>query len=259
MTLSLLLSAAMFSFVTSVTPGPNNTFLLSSGVNFGLKKSLPYLMGIMAGLCGMMLAIGLGIGVVFTTFPVVYQVLKYIGFAYIVYLAYLIVMSTSKSETAEAKYIGFWKSTSFQFVNPKAWIVLASYMATFVPVEAGWFDAVLVRQTVKTSGISGIALTKLDILDGFPEIKVCVRYMLDGQEIDRLPASQAAQARVQPVYETIEGWSGTTAGARSWADLPAQAIKYIQRVQELIETPVALVSTSPEREDTILVRDPFVD
>lgn len=143
MTLSLLLSAAMFSFVTSVTPGPNNTFLLSSGVNFGLKKSLPYLMGIMAGLCGMMLAIGLGIGVVFTTFPVVYQVLKYIGFAYIVYLAYLIVMSTSKSETAEAKYIGFWKSTSFQFVNPKAWIVLASYMATFVPVEDGWFDAVL--------------------------------------------------------------------------------------------------------------------
>ena len=143
MTLSLLLSAAIFSFVTSVTPGPNNTFLLSSGVNFGLKKSLPYLMGIMAGLCGMMLAIGLGIGVVFTTFPMVYQVLKYIGFAYIVYLAYLIVMSTAKSETAESKYIGFWKSTSFQFVNPKAWIVLASYMATFVPVEAGWFDAVL--------------------------------------------------------------------------------------------------------------------
>ena len=137
MTLSLLLSAAMFSFVTSVTPGPNNTFLLASGVNFGLKKSLPYLMGIMAGLCGMMLAIGLGLGVVFTTFPVVYQVLKYIGFAYIVYLAYLIVVSTSKSESAEAKYIGFWRSTSFQFVNPKAWIVLASYMATFVPVEAG--------------------------------------------------------------------------------------------------------------------------
>lgn len=137
MTLSLLLSAALFSFVTSVTPGPNNTFLLASGVNFGLKKSLPYLMGIMAGLCGMMLAIGLGLGVVFTTFPVVYQVLKYIGFAYIVYLAYLIVVSTSKSDSAEAKYIGFWRSTSFQFVNPKAWIVLASYMATFVPVEAG--------------------------------------------------------------------------------------------------------------------------
>lgn len=137
MTLSLLLSAAIFSFVTSVTPGPNNTFLLASGVNFGLKKSLPYLMGIMAGLCGMMLALGFGLGVVFTTFPVVYQVLKYIGFSYIVYLAYLIVVSTSKSETAETKYIGFWRSTSFQFVNPKAWIVLASYMATFVPVESG--------------------------------------------------------------------------------------------------------------------------
>jgi threonine/homoserine/homoserine lactone efflux protein len=143
MTPSLLVSAAIFSFVTSVTPGPNNTFLLSSGVNFGLKKSLPYLMGIMAGLCGMMLAIGFGLGVVFATFPVVYQVLKYIGFAYIVYLAYLIVKSTSKSETAEAKYIGFWKSTTFQFVNPKAWIVLASYMATFVPVEAGWFEATM--------------------------------------------------------------------------------------------------------------------
>lgn len=144
MTLSLLLSAAIFSFVTSVTPGPNNTFLLSSGVNFGLKKSLPYLMGIMAGLCGMMMAIGLGLGAIFATFPVVYQVLKYIGFAYIVYLAWLIVRSTSKSETAEAKYIGFWSSTAFQFVNPKAWIVLASYMATFVPVEAGLAEAVAI-------------------------------------------------------------------------------------------------------------------
>ncbi len=144
MTLGLLLSAAVFSFVTSVTPGPNNTFLLSSGVNFGLKKSMPYLMGIMAGLCGMMLGIGLGLGVVFTAFPLVYQVLKYIGFAYIVYLAYLIVMSTAKSEAAQSQYIGFWKSTTFQFVNPKAWIVLASYMATFVPVEAGWFEAALI-------------------------------------------------------------------------------------------------------------------
>jgi threonine/homoserine/homoserine lactone efflux protein len=142
MTAGLLFSAAIFSFVTSVTPGPNNTFLLSSGVNFGLKKSMPYLMGIMAGLCGMMLAIGLGLGVVFTTFPVVYQVLKYIGFAYILYLAYLIVMSTSNSETSVFKYIGFWKSTTFQFVNPKAWIVLASYMATFVPVESGIVEEV---------------------------------------------------------------------------------------------------------------------
>lgn len=137
MTASLLLSAVIFSFVTSVTPGPNNTFLLSSGVNFGLKKSMPYLFGIMAGLCGMMLSIGLGLGVLFTTFPLVYQVLKYVGFAYIVYLALLIVRSTSKSETGESQYIGFWKSTTFQFVNPKAWIVVASYMATFVPVESG--------------------------------------------------------------------------------------------------------------------------
>ena len=137
MTLSLLLSAALFSFVTSVTPGPNNTFLLSSGVNFGLRKSLPYLNGIMVGLMGMMLAIGLGLSAVFTAFPVIYQTLKYVGFAYILYLAFLIIRSTSKSESGEAKYVGFWKSTSFQFVNPKAWIVLASYMATFVPIDAG--------------------------------------------------------------------------------------------------------------------------
>ncbi|MCP8940922.1 adenylosuccinate synthase [Alsobacter sp. SYSU M60028] len=123
--------------------------------------------------------------------------------------------------------------------------------------RCGWFDAVLVSQTVRTSGIDGIALTKLDILDGFDEIKVCVRYRLDGREIDYLPASQGAQARVEPVYETIEGWKGSTAGARSWADLPAQAIKYVRRIEELIGAPVALVSTSPEREDTILVRNPF--
>ena len=123
--------------------------------------------------------------------------------------------------------------------------------------RCGWFDAVLVRQTVRTSGIDGIALTKLDILDGFPPIEVCVRYRIDGTEIDHLPASQGAQARVEPVYETIEGWQGSTAGARSWADLPAQAIKYVRRIEELIGTPVALVSTSPERDDTILVRNPF--
>ncbi len=125
--------------------------------------------------------------------------------------------------------------------------------------RCGWFDAVLVRQTVKTSGIDGIALTKLDILDGFERIEVCTHYELDGARIDRLPASQAAQARVTPVYETIEGWAGTTAGARSWAQLPAQAIKYVRRIEELIEAPVALLSTSPEREDTILVHDPFRD
>jgi adenylosuccinate synthase len=123
--------------------------------------------------------------------------------------------------------------------------------------RCGWFDAVLVRQTVRTSGIHGIALTKLDILDGFKEIKVCVRYRLDGVDIDHLPASQSAQARVEPVYETIEGWDGTTAGARSWAELPAQAIKYVRRIEELIGAPVALVSTSPERQDTILVQNPF--
>jgi adenylosuccinate synthase len=123
--------------------------------------------------------------------------------------------------------------------------------------RCGWFDAVLVRQTVRTSGINGIALTKLDVLDGLPVIKVCVGYRLDGEEIDRFPAGQGAQARVEPVYEEIEGWSESTAGARSWADLPAQAIKYVRRVEELIGAPVALLSTSPERDDTILVHNPF--
>ena len=125
--------------------------------------------------------------------------------------------------------------------------------------RCGWFDAVLVRQTVRTSGIDGIALTKLDILDGFDEIKVGVGYRLDGREIDYLPASQGAQARVEPIYETLEGWGESTAGGRSWADLPAQAVKYIRRLEELIAAPVALLSTSPEREDTILVHDPFED
>jgi adenylosuccinate synthase len=125
--------------------------------------------------------------------------------------------------------------------------------------RCGWFDAVLVRQTVRTSGINGIALTKLDILDGFKEIKVCTGYRLDGETIDYLPASQAAQARVEPIYEIVEGWSGTTAGARSWSDLPAQAIKYVRWIEELIDAPVSLLSTSPERRDTILVHNPFQD
>ncbi|HEY8695989.1 MAG TPA: adenylosuccinate synthase [Rhizomicrobium sp.] len=125
--------------------------------------------------------------------------------------------------------------------------------------RCGWFDSVLVRQTVITGGIDGIALTKLDVLDGFPEIKLCVGYRLDGREIDHLPADANAQARCAPVYETVEGWSESTRGARSWAELPAQAVKYVRRVEELIGAPVALLSTSPEREDTILVRDPFVD
>ena len=123
--------------------------------------------------------------------------------------------------------------------------------------RCGWFDAVLVRQTIKTSGIDGIALTKLDILDGFEEIKVCTGYRLDGDVIDYLPASESAQKRLEPVYEVIPGWSGSTAGARSWAELPAEAIKYVRRVEELIGAPVALLSTSPERDDTILVKNPF--
>ena len=123
--------------------------------------------------------------------------------------------------------------------------------------RCGWFDAVLVRQTCRTSGIDGIALTKLDILDGFDEIKVCVGYRLDGREIDYLPAGERAQTRVEPVYETIAGWKEPTARARSWAQLPAQAIKYVRRIEELIECPVALLSTSPEREDTILMKNPF--
>ncbi len=125
--------------------------------------------------------------------------------------------------------------------------------------RCGWFDAVIVRQMVRTSGIDGIALTKLDVLDGLKEIKICVGYELDGQKFDYLPASMGAQARVTPVYETLQGWSETTAGARSWAELPAQAVKYVRHIEELIGAPVALLSTSPEREDTILVTDPFQD
>jgi adenylosuccinate synthase len=127
------------------------------------------------------------------------------------------------------------------------------------PRRCGWFDAVAVRQTVRTSGIDGIALTKLDILDGFDEIKVCTHYMLDGKRVDRLPASQGEQARVEAVYEVIEGWTESSQGGRSWATLPAQAIKYVRRIEELIGCPVTLLSTSPEREDTILVHDPFQD
>ncbi len=123
--------------------------------------------------------------------------------------------------------------------------------------RCGWFDAVLVRQAVKTGGIDGIALTKLDVLDGFDELKICVAYELDGQRIDYFPASQIDQANVVPIYETITGWKESTYGARSWAELPAEAIKYVKRVEELIETTVTLLSTSPERDDTILVQNPF--
>jgi adenylosuccinate synthase len=123
--------------------------------------------------------------------------------------------------------------------------------------RCGWFDAVLVRQAAAVSGVTGIALTKLDVLDGFEKVKICTGYMLDGEKLDYLPAHSADQARVEPAFEEIEGWPGSTRGARSWADLPARAIKYVRRIEELIRCPVALVSTSPERDDTILVRDPF--
>jgi adenylosuccinate synthase len=127
------------------------------------------------------------------------------------------------------------------------------------PRRCGWFDAVLVRQAVKINGINGIALTKSDILDGMPELKVCTAYAIGGKTIDYLPASSLRQASVEPVYEVMEGWAESTQGARSWAELPALAVKYIRRIEELIEAPVALLSTSPEREDTILVHDPFAD
>ncbi len=130
--------------------------------------------------------------------------------------------------------------------------------------RCGWFDAVLVRQVVRTAGIDGIALTKLDVLDGFDEIKVCTGYKLDGEAIDYLPSNMAEQARIEAVYETLEGWPedkghGTSYGARSWADLPANAVRYVRYIEELIGAPVTLLSTSPERDDTILVKDPFED
>ncbi|MDG2097419.1 MAG: adenylosuccinate synthase [Paracoccaceae bacterium] len=125
--------------------------------------------------------------------------------------------------------------------------------------RCGWFDAVLVKQTCVTSGVSGIALTKMDVLDGLKQLKICVGYELDGKKIDYLPIPSDQQARVKPIYEVMDGWMETTAGARSWAELPGAAIKYVRRIEELIECPVAMLSTSPEREDTILVTDPFVN
>ena len=125
--------------------------------------------------------------------------------------------------------------------------------------RCGWFDATLVRQTCATSGVSGIALTKLDVLDGFKTLKICVGYDLDGERYDYLPTAAKLQARVTPIYEEMEGWSESTQGARSWNDLPGAAVKYVRRIEELIQCPVALLSTSPERDDTILVTDPFAD
>ena len=123
--------------------------------------------------------------------------------------------------------------------------------------RCGWFDAVMVRQAIRTGGIEGVALTKLDVLDGLKELKVCVGYELNGKTLDFYPYNMADQANIRPIYETFEGWSDTTYGARSWADLPAQAVKYVRAIEELIGAPVALLSTSPEREDTIVVRHPF--
>jgi adenylosuccinate synthase len=125
--------------------------------------------------------------------------------------------------------------------------------------RCGWFDACLVRQTCATSGVKGIALTKLDVLDGFETLKICVGYDLDGRRLDYLPTAAEQQARCTPIYEEMPGWSASTEGARSWADLPGEAVKYVRRIEELIDCPVALLSTSPERDDTILVTDPFVD
>ncbi|MBV8939325.1 MAG: adenylosuccinate synthetase, partial [Alphaproteobacteria bacterium] len=127
------------------------------------------------------------------------------------------------------------------------------------PRRCGWFDAVLVAQAVKLCGIHGIALTKLDVLDGFEQIRICTGYRHRGQRYDYLPAATNIQAEIEPVYEDIEGWTQSTRGARSFAQLPAPAIKYIRRIEELIGCHVALLSTSPKREDTILVRDPFID
>ena len=125
--------------------------------------------------------------------------------------------------------------------------------------RCGWFDAVLVRQTCATSGVNGISLTKLDVLDGFETLKICTGYALDGKVLDHLPFASDEQARCEPIYEELEGWSESTEGARSWADLPGAAVKYVRRIEELIGCPVALLSTSPERDDTILVTDPFAD
>lgn len=125
--------------------------------------------------------------------------------------------------------------------------------------RCGWFDAALARQAVKVAGIQGLALTKLDVLDGLPELRICVGYRIGGAEFRYLPAAPGAQAKAEPIYESMEGWNTSTRGARSWAELPALAVKYVRRIEELVEAPVTLLSTSPERDDTILMRDPFED
>jgi adenylosuccinate synthase len=125
------------------------------------------------------------------------------------------------------------------------------------PRRCGWFDAAMVRQAVKIGGVQGLVLTKLDVLDGLPELRICTGYDVDGERFSRLPAAMRAQSRARPVFETMEGWSGSTIGARSYAELPAQAVKYVRRIEELVEAPVMMLSTSPDRDDTIALRDPF--
>jgi len=132
----LILAVATFGFITSVTPGPNNTILFATGVNYGVKKALPFLLGIMLGLSAILAAIGLGLGIVFVTLPVVYQVLKYLGFAYILFLAYSIIRSGYKPIEANSKLFGLFEATFFQFVNPKVWVVMPSFMASFIPIGA---------------------------------------------------------------------------------------------------------------------------
>jgi len=143
MTLGLLASVLVFGFVTSITPGPNNTFMFTSGANFGVRRSLPYANGIIAGLSIMMIAIGAGLGVIFAASPIIYQSLKWVGFAYIVYIAYQIARSTSKSESGEARYVGFFRSVAFQFINPKAWIITSAFMATFTHLDAPLLTSVM--------------------------------------------------------------------------------------------------------------------
>jgi adenylosuccinate synthase len=125
------------------------------------------------------------------------------------------------------------------------------------PRRCGWFDACMVRQAVKVGGIAGLVLTKLDVLDGLPELRICTGYRIGGETVKRLPAAMRAQAAAEPIYETMPGWAGSTRGARSYAELPAEAVKYVRRIEELVEAPIVLLSTSPERDDTIMMRDPF--
>lgn len=156
---SLLLSAALFGFVTALTPGPNNTYLLASGMNQGFRRSLPYIFGVLAGLALVFFSVIVGLGWVFTTFPVLYQILKWVGFAYICWMAWGIATSgTATGETKTTNYVGLWKALGFQFVNPKAWIVAASYTATYVPAEQGFIIALLFTLVLVITTTPGLVL-----------------------------------------------------------------------------------------------------